>query len=697
MTYRKIREHILFSSIIFIILSTLSIANPISVSFAQHKQSSTDGTVTLNITNTSTDTVKVLKWNTPLEDILSANLFHIQKGKDSIPYTGRVVKRISPTEDDYTLFQAGEVRIVSISLPKYYKLSEKGTYDVTYNAVFKLQASVKNVVPKSIPTQTTITFTPSQQQSTLVQKTPANFNACSQSQITILNSAHDEAIVIAKNAYDTLTAATPNTQGERYNTWFGAPNNPRQTTITTNFNKIHTALDTKDIVFDCSCSESHIAHVYANQPYKIYLCTSFWSLETTGTDTHAGTVVHEVSHFNIVATTRDHAYGHSRAKALAISNPEKAAANADSYEYFAENSPLLTMDVPVIDAQHINDIIGDLPLSGNIAKAEDYQFFNFTIPQTGIYTFYTTGDLDTQGSLYNANNLQIEYNDDIIATQNLNFSVSHLLLQGQDYHLRINAYSNKTGNYVFNSTFHKVVASDFNADGVADIMWRKGSTNYIWYMNADGTRSHYKKLGTKSSKYKVAGIADFNADGVADIMWRSGSTNYIWYMNADGSRNYKLINPKSSAYKVAGVADFDNDGIADILWRKGSTNYIWYMNADGTRDYKLINPKHASYEVAGIADFNGDAVADILWRKKYGSKGYIWYMGTDGSRDSIELGDNSASYDIVSVKDFNHDGIADIMWRSGSKSSIWYMKANSGHKNGYKKLSTMSASYRVQQ
>jgi peptidyl-Lys metalloendopeptidase len=83
------------------------------------------------------------------------------------------------------------------------------------------------------------------------------------------------------------------------------------------------------------------AYVYANDPYKIYLCGAFWRAPMRGTDSKGGTLVHEMSHFTVVAGTSDWAYGQSAARNLADSNPKRAIDNADSHEYFAENSPSL--------------------------------------------------------------------------------------------------------------------------------------------------------------------------------------------------------------------------------------------------------------------------------------------------------------------------------------------------------------------
>jgi peptidyl-Lys metalloendopeptidase len=79
--------------------------------------------------------------------------------------------------------------------------------------------------------------------------------------------------------------------------------------------------------------------VYPTKAYEIFVCKAFWTAPATGTDSKAGTLVHEMSHFNVTAGTDDHVYGQTAAKSLAASDPDAAIDNADNHEYFAENKP----------------------------------------------------------------------------------------------------------------------------------------------------------------------------------------------------------------------------------------------------------------------------------------------------------------------------------------------------------------------
>ncbi len=72
--------------------------------------------------------------------------------------------------------------------------------------------------------------------------------------------------------------------------------------------------------------------------HNIYLDDAFESAPATGTDSKAGTLAHEMSHFTDIGGTEDHAYGQAQSLALAKSNPSSALNNADSFEYFVEGA-----------------------------------------------------------------------------------------------------------------------------------------------------------------------------------------------------------------------------------------------------------------------------------------------------------------------------------------------------------------------
>jgi peptidyl-Lys metalloendopeptidase len=165
-----------------------------------------------------------------------------------------------------------------------------------------------------------------------------NYVGCTSTRTTTAGQAVTAARNYAENAKNYLNAGTT---GPRYTTWFGSYTSARYNNAKSHFAAIDTALDQNagQITINCGCNQRYYAYVYPNQPYQIYVCKAFWTAGLTGTDSKAGTLVHEMSHFDIVANTDDVVYGQSGAKSLAISNPTDAGRNADSHEYFAENTP----------------------------------------------------------------------------------------------------------------------------------------------------------------------------------------------------------------------------------------------------------------------------------------------------------------------------------------------------------------------
>src|SRR4029079_17384056 len=77
------------------------------------------------------------------------------------------------------------------------------------------------------------------------------------------------------------------------------------------------------------CTTGVYAYTYKGTS-TIWFCDAFWSAPSTGTDSKAGTVLHE--HTPSDASTDDVTYGQPSCRALAISNPDQAINNADTHE-----------------------------------------------------------------------------------------------------------------------------------------------------------------------------------------------------------------------------------------------------------------------------------------------------------------------------------------------------------------------------
>ena len=334
------------------------------------------------ITNESDQPVRILKWHTPFEGYKS-DMFRVEyDGKEAV-YLGRIYKRGEPTEDDYLTLQPGETLTQKLDFSETYDIAKAGQYNVRYKtahiqmgfeapktlmkkykaaiatkrakraqdlsvksntATFKLQ---DNRAPKQLDGVSVAWMREEKKlrKSAVAKKAPA-FSGCSAARQATLTNALAEAVKMAAQAKAALsnTPSSARPTAPRYKEWFGKYDQARYSAALTHFEKTWDALANKNITLNCDCSTNDYAYVYPSKPYEIYLCKLFWSAPLTGADSQAGTLIHEMSHFNVVAGTDDHVYGKTNCRDLAKNNPNDALNNADSHEYFAENTPALTMN-----------------------------------------------------------------------------------------------------------------------------------------------------------------------------------------------------------------------------------------------------------------------------------------------------------------------------------------------------------------
>ena len=95
------------------------------------------------------------------------------------------------------------------------------------------------------------------------------------------------------------------------------------------------------------------------------------------------------------------------------------------------------------------DLFFDIPQPGLIDTAEDIDYFRLEIPEPGELTVYTTGSLDTIGSM--EDDAGVFANGDQEGEGN-NFSIVYYA-KPETYYIRVRGYENATGDYTLHASF----------------------------------------------------------------------------------------------------------------------------------------------------------------------------------------------------------------------------------------------------
>ena len=297
--------------------------------------------VTVTLTNTGAAPERIAKGRTPFGPVEGA-LFEITRDGQPVRYLGRVVKRAAPAEADYLLLAPGESRSARVELSRSYDMAATGAYAVRYRGA----ATSASLRTGGVTSNTAAIFIegrlPRGTNMPLLaapEGAAPGYAHCSNAQQDTIAGALAAGSAMASDGLAYMSSGKEPAQ--RYVNWFGVLDAGRQGTVTKHFTAIKEAFETKPVTVDCDCDEDYFAYVYPAQPYKIWVCNAFWTAPLTGTDSKGGTLLHEMSHFDIVAGTDDHVYGQQGAAEMARTAPQRAVNNADSHEYFGENSPPL--------------------------------------------------------------------------------------------------------------------------------------------------------------------------------------------------------------------------------------------------------------------------------------------------------------------------------------------------------------------
>ncbi|KAB5594846.1 Deuterolysin M35 metalloprotease [Ceratobasidium theobromae] len=326
----------------------VSAAPSISVAIGTSKQ--VNGVDSLSVTtivhNTGNETLKLLNHPHSLLSTSETDKFGISSENGSPEFIGKMVKYVPDyaiKQNDpasFTVLEPGQMREITHNLAGMYNFTTAGpgNYKLSAHNIFYHVDGSGNLttIEATVGSEPTIfgiagelvsKTAMERRQPHIVRRAGSgpNFLQCTPAQKSDIELAvvGAQSLTSAAIVYlGKVNAATP-----RYTTWFGRYDKTRRDTVLNHLNAISGKFKTS--TYNCKppggghCDPGDFAYVFPSQPGTVYLCSDFWKSPQTGTDSKAGTVVHEHTHFTIYGGTDDFYNGQAECKQAAISNPQR--------------------------------------------------------------------------------------------------------------------------------------------------------------------------------------------------------------------------------------------------------------------------------------------------------------------------------------------------------------------------------------
>ena len=241
--------------------------------------------------------------------------------------------------------------------------------------------------------------------------------------------------------------------------------------------------------------------------------------------------------------------------------------------------------------------------------------------------------------------------------------------------------------------FNAAAVSDFDGDGLSDLVWQYRSTGAlaIWTMKGNFVASTQwlNAPAITDPAWQIAGTGDIDGDGFADLVWQNSNDGTIsaWLMRGTQVLGASVLNysPVNPSWKIRGVADVNGDGKADIVWQHDAGWLaVWLMNRYNAIATLILSvPKilDPNWVIAGAGDVNSDGKADILWQNRADGRLGVWLMNgaTVIDQRTLSTFNSNLNWKIHGVGDISGDGVADLLWQNEATGAlgVWYLNVNS--------------------
>ncbi|WP_437612315.1 VCBS repeat-containing protein [Sorangium sp. So ce834] len=232
-------------------------------------------------------------------------------------------------------------------------------------------------------------------------------------------------------------------------------------------------------------------------------------------------------------------------------------------------------------------------------------------------------------------------------------------------------------------------AGDFNFDGMSDVIWWNAEQNLvaIWLMNGSQLLAPGPIIpGPLGRGWEVHSVTDFNLDGMADVLWNNPQQNLItvWLMEGDHLLDPGpfIPGPPGEGWVAPTAQDVNLDSMGDVFWNNIDQNLmaVWLM--EGTHVLVpgpvIPGPLGPGWRIVTSEDVNFDSMGDVLWNSPEQNLMAVWLMeGTQLLAAGPALpGPLGSGWEVLPGTDVSFDNLGDVLWyKAGTnQATVWLME-----------------------
>lgn len=342
--------------------------------------------------------------------------------------------------------------------------------------------------------------------------------------------------------------------------------------------------------------------------------------------------------------------------------------------------------------------------TAEIENGRDYAYFKFTPNKDGVYEFYSTGNEDTYGFLYDADGKEITYNDD--GGTDRNFCITYAMTEGEIYYLGACYYEEEeTGDFQVGVregiNLEYVSSYELNVGESATLSVKaegNGVLSYKWYYNSEllenavGSELTVKKNGvyvcevtcgnaSKRATIEVYADSQLEVNIIKDnFRVRTGETvtmevsasslaeniSYQWYkQNSETDENDAIAEATGSSYVIDNIT-IENAGQYSCTVDDGynsQTVEIYVEVGDGI----MVETVWNNIEVKCNGSRPVLSVKASTNNEEHTAYTYQWYISNENTGEDVAIAGATGSSYVAEIKNASYqcrvsDNTGDVDW-----------------------------------